>query len=355
MAKFLNKNEQVLDIQLTNYGRHLISVGKFKPVYYAFYDDNIIYDGQYTGATEKQNDVISRIKNDSQYIGSLSTFEDQENTLRTSNAGTTGTENYFNTDVNNITDEPKAENYIYTAMIGDAFLDGETQNAPAWKIVALEGEISSSTPIDTKNDIRIPQVNIEINYVKEVQDYDPDILLKEENFRETLASTDTFKDGRVIKLIKQDLMVYGDEVNTELLTENFDIEVFEILKDAKRAVCPTCEKGDVLKRKYFTSTNTAIAGGEMNVVVGLDGNMMAIEANAEPNNKDTSITQDSVAYYFDILTDGSVDKKTACKLSSDFNKNSYYIDLDFDCERIKEEEILELDIYGKVTEPDICQ
>lgn len=355
MAKFLNKNEQVLDIQLTNYGKHLISVGKFKPVYYAFYDDNIIYDGKYTGATEKQNEIIARIKNDSQYIGSLSTFEDQENTLRTSNAGRTGTENYFNTDVNNVTNQPKAENYIYTAAIGDAFLEGDTQNAPAWKIVALEGEISSSAPEDTKNDVRIPQVNIEVNYVKEIQDFDSDIILKQDDLRETIATTEAFSDGKIIKLVKQDLMVYGDEINTELLTENFDIEVFEILKDAKPRVCGACEKGDVLRRKYFSSTNTAIAGGEMNVVIGPDGNMMAIDANAEPNNKDTEITQDSVAYYFDVLTDGLVDKKKACKLSSDFNKSSYYIDLEFECERIKEEETVEIDIYGKVTEPDICQ
>ena len=41
MAKFLNKKEQVYDLKLTSYGHYLLSVGKFKPVYYEFFDDNI--------------------------------------------------------------------------------------------------------------------------------------------------------------------------------------------------------------------------------------------------------------------------------------------------------------------------
>ena len=42
MAKFINKKEQVYDLKLTNYGHYLLSVGKFKPSYYAFLDDNVL-------------------------------------------------------------------------------------------------------------------------------------------------------------------------------------------------------------------------------------------------------------------------------------------------------------------------
>jgi len=52
MAKFLNKKEQVYDLKLTSYGHYLMSVGKFKPVYYAFFDDNILYDGAYAAVSE---------------------------------------------------------------------------------------------------------------------------------------------------------------------------------------------------------------------------------------------------------------------------------------------------------------
>ena len=44
MAKFLNKKERVYDLKLTSYGEYLMSVGRYKPHYYAFFDDNITYD-----------------------------------------------------------------------------------------------------------------------------------------------------------------------------------------------------------------------------------------------------------------------------------------------------------------------
>ena len=62
MAKFLNKKEQVFDFKLTSYGHYLLSNGSFKPFYYGFFDDNVIYDGKYVGLTEKQNQIHERIK-----------------------------------------------------------------------------------------------------------------------------------------------------------------------------------------------------------------------------------------------------------------------------------------------------
>ena len=41
---FFNKKEDVIDLQLTQYGKYLLSQGKLKPVYYAFFDDDILYD-----------------------------------------------------------------------------------------------------------------------------------------------------------------------------------------------------------------------------------------------------------------------------------------------------------------------
>ena len=66
MAKFTNKKEQVFDLQLTSYARYLRSIGKFKPAYYAFFDDNILYDKKYASGSvnETQNQVDKRIFTD---------------------------------------------------------------------------------------------------------------------------------------------------------------------------------------------------------------------------------------------------------------------------------------------------
>jgi hypothetical protein len=69
---FFNRKEEVIDIELTQYGKLLLAKGKFKPKKYAFFDDDVIYDSQYMTPTdptsvaspvaENQNDASTRIK-----------------------------------------------------------------------------------------------------------------------------------------------------------------------------------------------------------------------------------------------------------------------------------------------------
>ena len=60
--EFFNKKEEVLDIQITPLGKRLLQLGQFKPKFYAFYDNDILYDGKYGGLTETQNEIQERIK-----------------------------------------------------------------------------------------------------------------------------------------------------------------------------------------------------------------------------------------------------------------------------------------------------
>tara|TARA_B100001123_G_scaffold74689_3_gene84257 strand:+ start:75155 stop:76873 length:1719 start_codon:yes stop_codon:yes gene_type:complete len=571
MAKFLNRKEQVYDLKLTNYGKYLLSVGELEPVYYGFLDDNIIYDGKYAGVVEVQNGVIERMRQDSQYIESLTTFEDPENqqlklgvapsseylvktlnlitdmyptlggsgiyplldTMGTSFSGVSN--NYFGSllvnalyshydvDVSPQRIEARADSYPFTALIGDAYLDGDTQNAPAWKVVALEGRISSSTKIDSKNSISIPQINIDVTYTKEIQDYDAATVLSDQDFRDIVSTTEPFVDNAVIKLVPEDLLIYGEEMNTQLLTENFEIEVFEVVKDAypnsaalycvtpvtasltasggsglqlsspadgdvfqigvppgyygkswnlfaadedlpaletvykyqfqttltspanelqiniqrgpsevqntiaaingnanstqaryynnektnrARRVLATqigssteinlgslnsgtkgngawfssdfnsatpnpavgikqellggidgifCPRKDLLKRKYFYDPQTKIEGQNMTTAEDIEGQKIAIATQkGNPSISAAPSTPSHVGYFFDLLVDENVSEKTACKAASAFNKESYYVDLDFDCDEAEEMEITNVDIYGKVTEPEIC-
>jgi len=363
MAKFIDKKERVYDLKLTNYGNHLLSIGKFKPVYYSFMDDNIIYDGEYAGIIEEQNEIIKRIQSESQYLESLVSFEDAEN-QHTTNITTDDAANiieidYFEADVNGIKIEPRADGYILTSMIGDAFLDADTQKAPGWKLVALQGVVSSSSPEDEKNKIKIPQVHIDVNYFKNIEEFNPTERMTSQNFRDAITTTSPFLDNRVIKLVREDLIVYGDELNTEILTENYDIEVFEILKDQYPASCNGCSKRDVFKRKYFSNSKTGIKGANMT----LQADTMSDGLTAVKYEKKTPLiargqssleTKDTVSYYFDLLVDQQINKELSCKLSKQFNKDSYYIDIDFDCENLNTIEPVDVDIYGKVTEPEIC-
>ena len=73
---FFNTKEEVLDIQLTPYGKSLLSKGKWKPVYYEFFDDDVIYDFSYIDSSKEEtnNEAIQRIK-DTPRTKSQYTFE----------------------------------------------------------------------------------------------------------------------------------------------------------------------------------------------------------------------------------------------------------------------------------------
>ena len=120
-------------------------------------------------------------------------------------------------------------------------------------------------------------------------------------------------------------------MNTQLLSENFEAEVF---------ISTTGSGGIDLTRKYFRKDIPQISNGFM----------------TSPEKEELPIEQlgsGSVEYYFDFLVDGMTTRSIVCKSMEMLNKQSYYIDLDIDCE--EEEEATYYDIYGAtVGEPEIC-
>lgn len=61
---FFNKKEEVVQIELTRIGREKLSKGQFKPAYYEFLDEDILYDRKNVAAdtSEEQNDIKQRLK-----------------------------------------------------------------------------------------------------------------------------------------------------------------------------------------------------------------------------------------------------------------------------------------------------
>ena len=61
--KFFNPKEDVMDIELTQTGKRALAQGKFKPSFYLFFDDGVLYDLTAAGATsETQNNAEERIQ-----------------------------------------------------------------------------------------------------------------------------------------------------------------------------------------------------------------------------------------------------------------------------------------------------
>ena len=328
--KFLNKKEQVFDIQLTPYGKQKLSMGELKPTYYAFFDDNIAYDRRYFSGSslETQNDIHKRIKEETQYLETQAIFK--QVLSGTMVAGGTFTE---------VTLPQPASLYTRESYIGDALLQSEEQDvAPAWKVITMQGTISSSSPyltgtldnnsqLQRERDSGITQINIDVNY--ELRPQQSSFRVSVDNVRNIQDTSQTFADDTVVRLVSEDALIYVEELNTELLTENFDIEVFEI---------PLSEDTGELRRLFFDNQTPQVVNGML--------------VRSTPESVNQALTTSSVEYYFSIDKDYQIDPKIACKYLNQFNTEDYLIDLDFDCE--EQEEDLFFDIYGRVTESEIC-
>ena len=352
MAKILDKKEQVFDLEITPHGKYLLSTGEFKPVYYGFYDDNVLYDGEYAGITEAQSQIQQRIKEETVYLGTLTrqdSADDAVSTLRDRefDRSTGKRDVYYETDIFPSLYQPQKT--VLRNELGDAYLEGDTNVAPAWKAVAMSGRINTITEKDTRNNIDVPQINITMSYTLETEEFDVTSTFDRESVNSFVMTSKLFADGKVVSLKGDNLMVYLEENNTALLTENFDIEVFEIDEGAVSSehginITPG-QPSDAFLRKYFLRDYERVEGG-LYTPQAVNNEVVAMNA---------TYTTGSARYYFDLRTDQQINAATACKSAELFNRNSYYIDLDFECEDVLDPETGYVDIYGVVTEPEICQ
>ena len=74
---FFNPKEEVIDIELTPEGKKALSVGRFKPSYYLFFDDNVLYDAASADDTaEHQNNIEPRIQEETPTMKTLYSFSE---------------------------------------------------------------------------------------------------------------------------------------------------------------------------------------------------------------------------------------------------------------------------------------
>jgi hypothetical protein len=309
----------VFDIELTTYGRHKLSSGKFKPTFYSFFDDNVLYDIKYAGGSEEQNNIHKRIKEETQYLEGQTIFQQilSGSVVR----GGILEETIYQQDENLFTSD---------GFIGDAKLLAESEDvAPAWKFISMKNNLSSINQQDLKNKFKVPQINITASYILKSKE-SLDIELREDNLRSIISRTPVFSDGRLLQLESNDPLIYLEEMNTELLTSNFDIEVFQVIRG---------ETDDDFRRLYFNSKTPQVQDGFM--------------ISEKPIENTNTLTTASVEYYFSILADSNIEPKMACKYVNQFNSENYLVDLDFDCSDVEGEDMY-FDIYGRVTESEIC-
>lgn len=323
---FFNKKEEVLDIQLTQFGKHLLSMGKLKPAYYAFFDDDILYDSKYGGHSELRNDVGDRIRNETpstkvQYVYSgIETNFEKAKQIITKTRGALYRQ--LETTVENQQLQTTTEKfYALGQPLGHSSLLSEY--APSWKVDFLQGEISGTTEyrLDSHGAIRIPQINVDtVTYY--TFPHTPELgddMQMPENDQGKMGSdldfvTTRFEDGSYIKIEEDYIFIAIDEQNSPMLKENFDIEVFLEETDPKTGQ-------EVLTPLFFEKKCKLVD----------ENNILLDQKPPEPNDI-SALDRSHVSYFFDVYVDGEIDKKVLCKTGLPKELEYSYMDLLVDCE-----------------------
>lgn len=249
---FFNKKEEVIDIELTQYGKYLLAKGKFKPEYYTFSDDEVIYDISYIedGKSEFKKETYDRIVKETPSTKAFYTHEGIETRVLQLNGhviDTAGTSNRANR-TGKINKTPIDEIYgndhvdqFHMLPTSDALMRSKLgtskiaeQKAPAWSIKSLNNQTfalpikTSSSADPSMQGAPIPQLNVDIDY--NTYSYDIDYEPNPEVY-ETMVETSTnivFKDKKQLFINHQNVFLDIVEENVNFDDDNCEIEIYLI-------------------------------------------------------------------------------------------------------------------------------
>lgn len=221
---FLDKKQDVINIKLTRFGKNLLARGFFKPVYYRFFDDGVVYDANRVGISETQNDSESR-------IFAAPVLEPQPVVL--------SVERSFDVQ-QDLIDDASRDRFIKVTKNQDPLerdillkyplhsYRGSTSDAPRFELRALSSPFTGSLSYLTSShyDYNIPQIEMEVNYTY-VLNPNPGTS----NPNDTTSLLDekiVFQDGTSISLVKKDLILDLEEASSLYGLDNFEVEFYEV-------------------------------------------------------------------------------------------------------------------------------
>ena len=252
MAQFLDKQQDVITVELTKHGRKLLAQGLFNPEFYFFFDNSVVYANKYTGnSSESVNSIQDRILYDSITTKFLNVIDNKEQ--------------------------------ISDNLLPIGTSDYDRDYAPAWELKLLNGSIKELSPSSSyyKKEITLSdvvyQAKIENNNLA--------------NFNMTNNSSFELEDGRAIILDDDYVLIELSEENVGDDFKNFEIEIytFEELYGGK-------EKN--LKRKLLFTEN------QNNIIDGI-----IYDPNELPQNfEQQPISKKDVGFYLDVLVDDEIDQ-----------------------------------------------
>ena len=294
---FFDQKTDVLDVELTQYGKYLLSRGKFKPALYAFYDDDIIYDATYAGVSETSGEAVARIK-EMPRTRSQYTFSGREAASRQNDAI-----------------QKSEKHYVFGRPLGTSVLGD--RNFPAATISIMSGEIESTKIQQTGSMPSMHTPLLTLNNTEYVISADK----PEDNpeLANSFTNPVTFDDGTSLYIENDFIMMQIKEENVEDAVKNFEIELFLVEEDLEGVENYTA--------LYFDKDFEQIRNGIL-----VDEEKLSTEDRAF-FEKQRINDPHRVKNHFNLTVDSEIDKELICSLQGNvINDSTSRYDIGMDCE-----------------------
>jgi len=353
--KFFDPKEEVLDIELTQYGRFLLSLGKWKPEYYAFFDANVLYDAEYGGVAESKNSAETRIQDETPSLKTQATFIGRENELFngliTESDPITGGASDYEVHPDRVNIEIYEKLVFFTDALGTTSLD--STKTPAYNIQFLQGEINGiennitgSLPTTTTAHIlsnsqhltKIPQIDTDIEF--KITTYDPSNPKIGFESDPELSPQMVYDDGLSLAIGPEQILLMVEEKNSSFDYRNFDIEVFEITDDTGYLGEEVMKQLSFVKPLEMVKDNLLIEEREAEITAG------------RLNGQTPDLDPTYVEYYFNVYVDDEIDENVICNSISELKAKDILIDTDINCPDLLQP--ITRNIYYSDAEDDEC-
>ena len=371
---FSNKKEDVIYMELTPYGRQLLSRGQLKPAYYSFFDDDVMYNiatvptvdtSNYPSGflSESNGDSKQRILTETPYLKPQNSYIGRDTKIRK-------IQNYYL-----YKDLYKHENNEKTSFLNYPLGTSNyhsRDSAPYWNIKYLHGTASSTEispgvfslntkkyldsgsslpfdsngqPIRSKWDFSlpyksIPQVHFNVDYEMSIKNvYTDEDIDAIEFISPNLQVSSIAEDGTYVSMKESPFMLHVIEENAFTNGDAFIVEVYKKDKFKNDAYVPL-----KFMRSQYGIANEIVIDDLLVQVSDED-----IYDDAEPPSPEY------VEYYFDLKVDSEIPEEDICNGLQFLKRKEIFIDLDVDCIERDDDGIQDIDIYAtRVTEIEEC-
>ena len=339
---FFNKKTDVIDIELTPYGRYLLSIGKLKPKYYDFSDDDVLYDIAADGVSSENNeDAHNRIVTNTPKLKTLYLTKGVESDAQENYGSTQAT---ANTQIDQVRTMTQEVSHNQRALMPLGRSSYSSQRFPNFQVTMLQGQITGSVPYLSLED---PSASKKIVDFLPVPQIDVDFVVTATITSELLDPSENHQfvtelyDGKYVKLTFESPIIHLKEFGSFYEKENFDIEVYEISSYEYKSLVagPGTEPyvGQSLRPKKFAIAPNAIVN-----------DILVAESLPQFHPAET-ISTERVEYYFDIEVDKEISQEELCSVVQNLEVTNQFLDEELICPDQRTERF---NIYSSRVNPD---